>query len=161
MSSLPTEHIEDVQSLTPDYPCDLFEITLLDNQGTIRIWNGVTSLWRGNQYEFLPCRIGKESETTDDTQNRPEFIFYNPDDQYTPYITEGYLEGATFTRKRVLAAHFKSDLNIFQRRVWKLVRVASMAPGVITAELRDLSAGPNQVVPARVFIPPDFPAVSL
>lgn len=161
MSSLPTEHVEDVQSLNPDYVCDLFEIKLLDNQGTIRLWNGPKVTWQGFDYEFIPAKIGKENENTDDVQNRPDFTFYNPDDMFTAYILQGYLEGATFTRKRVLAAHLRSDLNISKKRVWKLVHVMSIAPGVVTTELRDLSAGPNQVVPARVFMPPEFPAVSL
>jgi phage-related protein len=161
MSSVPVEHIDDLQSLTPDYECDLFEIVLLDEAGTILIWNGLTSTWQGQTYEFIPCKIDQENLSTDGSRNRPNFSFYNPDGVFTPYILSGVLEGAIVTRRRVLAGHLRDDLNISQDRVWQLVRVVSISPGAVIVEFRDLSAGPHHVVPFRQFLPPEFPTVSI
>lgn len=161
MSSLPEEHVTDAHLLNPEFICDLFEVTLVDGQGTLRFWNGPTRTWQGNTYEFLACQLSGEGSSTDGQKPRPELSLHNPDNQFTPFVLAGYVEGATFVRKRVLANNLENDLNIFDRRVWMVNRVARMMDQMMTLELRSPTDGPNYKLPARTFTPPDFPAVSI
>jgi phage-related protein len=161
VASIKEEHIADATQLTAETVVDLFEIHLLEGQGVIYCWNGFNRTWQGNLYEGIGCQLSKENMTTDDQQNRPEWAVHNPDGVFTPFVLDGYLEGATFIRKRVLGPNFMQDLNIFDQRVWEIIRVANIADQMIQIELRDPSDGPNYLLPARMFIPPDFPAVNL
>lgn len=161
MSSLPQEHVVDAHLLNPDFQCDLFEVILTDNQGTLRFWNGPTRSWQGNQYNSLACQLTKEGMLTDGQKPRPELSLHNPDNQFTPFVQQGYLEGSTVIRYRVLADNLANDRNIFERRVWTLVRVTKMSEEILTVEMRAPSDGPNYKLPARTFTPPDFPAVSI
>lgn len=161
MSTLPVEHVVDGQLLHADGLADLFELRLTQNQGIIRVWNGNQITWGGFLWESIGCILKGDERTADEQQSRPSFTIINPDNVFSPYVLGGYLENSLFIRKRVLKAHLDSDVNIFQQRIWVVSRVANLQDQRITLELREPYEGPNSLIPARVFIPPEFPAVNI
>lgn len=64
-------------------------------------------------------------------------------------------------RYRVLRKHIDMDVNIFQREMWMVSRVVGLKKEGIQLELRTTIDGPFFVIPARMFMPPEFPTVSM
>lgn len=161
MTQIPIEHARDAQKLTADGIAELFEIQLTQGQGTVRIWNGEQLTWQGNLYESLGCAVTGDERSADEKQGRPTFTVFNPNNVLSPFVVGGFIENAVVIRKRVLRTHIDLDVNIFQRRVWVISRISNIRDQVIQLELREPYEGPNSLIPARVYIPPEFPAVNL
>lgn len=157
----PAQHVSDAQKLRPDGYADLWEITLLENEGVLRFWNNPTTTWQEETYQGLACSFSGEGQSSDDESKRPTLQVHNPGDIFVPYVLNGTLEGAIATRKRVLGSHLRDDLNIFKRRIWRVAAIPMIGDQVISIELRDPEDGANFLIPGRIFMPPEFPAVDL
>lgn len=157
---IPTSHVEDASKLEADGIVEFFQIHLSDNSSVIYVKMDSTVEWNGNEYQGTAIKLSGVGQFSDDETARPTLMLFNPAKVYSHLVDQGYLEGGTLTRYRVLAKHVEMNVPIFQRQKWKISRVASLRGDTITCELRDMMDGQNFVVPGRMYIPPDFPAVS-
>ncbi|WP_353645772.1 hypothetical protein [Mesorhizobium sp. WSM2239] len=152
----------DAQKLTADAHIDLFEIQLRTEPVTLRFTDSITRTWQGNLYEMFGIAISGEKRSAEDEESRPTLQVINPEGLFNSLVRQRLLDRATIIRRRVLLAHIEADVPIFQQRMWYVSRIADVTAGQsITMELRSMSEGPNVRLPARQFIPPDFPMVRL
>lgn len=158
---VPKEHFEDALLLDADAYIDLFHIVLSDTLTQIHVKMNDSVSWQGNDYEGTGCKIENVASYADDQTARPQFTLFNPEGIYSYLVDQGLLEGGKIIRYRVLKDHIDNDLPIYRRQQWRISRVASLRKGLIVLELRDMLDGQVFMTPARMFIPPDFPTVSL
>lgn len=160
-NEIPASHMADAQHLEGDAYVELFQILLSDKATKIfqKVDKGVT--WQGDTYEGVPIQITGVEQTADDETARPQLMLFNPNKVYSSLVNQGLLEGAMVSRYRVLKQHVEADLPIYRRQSWKIARVASVKGEVIACEMRDMLDGQVFQTPPRMYIPPEFPAVSL
>lgn len=158
---IPQSHIEDSHKLDADAYIELFQIILSDKQSKLYLKLNKTGTWGGNTYEGTGIKMDGVAKYADDQVARPKVTIYNPEGVYSYLVDQGLLDGAIIVRYRVLKEDYEADRPIYRRQQWKVSRVASVKTGYIALELRDMMDGQNFLTPARMFIPPDFPTVSL
>lgn len=158
--SIPQSHLSDAQKLEAEGKVDLFEIYFVPN-GQLYLKNNGTVTWQNRVYEHLPVGLSGVGDNSDEEESKPQMIVANPDGLFSPFVVTGALDRATVVRKRLLRSHLEANQNIFSQRSWYVNRIAELTHTRITLELTNLSEGPNFMVPARMFIPPLFPVVSL
>lgn len=162
MTNTPYSHIEESQKLTADAPIDLYQITLKNKPVTFRFKNNNTVTWRGNEYEGIACQLTGDTRLADGEESRASFRIMNPFGVFNMPALAGDIDLAVVTRKRVLLQHIESNANIFEQRMWYVGRVAELISGQsITLELRNMTEGPGFQIPVRMYIPPEFPMVTL
>ena len=158
--SIPVEHKQDGHELVGDGVVELFKIRL--TSGTlIHIKNDDTLTWQGDTYEGIALQLTGVAHNSDEERSRPNLTVANPEGMFSTMIRDGNLDGAIVTRFRVLREHVLNDNNISQQQSWALTRVVSLNREKISVELRDQMDGQFFLTPARMFIPPEFPQVSL
>lgn len=156
----PLPHIEDSKKLEAQGYYELFDI-ILANGSKLYFKNNKTVSWQGNSYEGTGIKIEGIGSYADDQRSRPKLTLWNPAGVFSSLVDQGHLENATVIRYRVLKEHVDSDLPIYRRQQWKVKRIASVKIPWIGLELRDLVDGQTFLTPGRMFIPPEFSAVSL
>ena len=159
--AVPIEHIQDSKKLTADAYVDLFEIALNDNSTIIYMKSNEDKTWQGNTYEGTGIKISGIASHSDDQTARPNLFIANPDGVYSYLIDQGLLDNATITRIRLLKTHLDSDSPISTRKKWRVSRITSLRSQSLTLQLRDMLDGQFFLTPGRMFIPPEFPQVSL
>lgn len=167
--TIPASHIVEAQKLTADGYVDLFEIVYDAWRNDIDYSNNARSyikdnnpvLWQNHTYEGIACKIAGVGNSADEQVSRPTFTIMNPDGVFSSLVLQGRLEAALVIRKRVLKQHIDTNVADCITQTWRVSRVASCTNENITLELRDQLDGQTFVVPARMFIPPEFPFVSL
>lgn len=158
----PIEHLTDSQKLTADGVVFLYEIQLRTEPVTLRLSSTVECTWQGQTWEMAGIQISGEKRSADGEEARPKLQIYNPEGVFSTLIRQKLLDRATVIRYRILKTHLDGNVAIYQRRMWYVSRIADVTSGqTITAELRSMTEGPNNMIPARMFIPPDFPMVRL
>ncbi len=160
-ASYPTEHVADSKELDADAYVDLFQIILANNVGVLYLKQNLTTTWQGNSYEGTGIKLEGVASYADDEVARPKLSLFNPDGVFSYLVDQGALENAKVIRYRVMKEHIDSDLPVYRRQQWFVKRVASLRRGLIGLELRDMIDGQMFMVPGRMFIPPEFPVVSL
>lgn len=159
----------DVQQLEADAYVWLFEIQLYPT-GSLFLARDYTVFWQGNNYEFWGLQLTGESRNSDDQAARPQLSLanftYDVDGEpikgvFSALNAQNKIEGATVIRRKVLKNHVTSNTNIKIENRWKVSRIIALTPDVVSLELRNTLDGPRFQLPARKFIPPDFPQVSL
>ena len=162
MPTVPTQHVEDAQKLTgADGLVELLKIELSKSGGTFRIKDNGEGTWLGDTYEYYPFSIGGVEYNSSDEESRPTLRLANPEHLFTRSIDEGYLEKATITRYRLLKDNFDNNRDIKEQRRWYIRRITEVSTTYILVELSNLADGPNYIIPARMYIPPEYLAVSL
>lgn len=162
MTSVPLTHIQESQKLTADAQIDLYQITLKDSPTIFRFKNNDTVTWRGNLYEGMACRLQGDTRLADGEESRASLQVMNPFGIFNMPALVGDLDLATVVRKRVLRQHLDGNVNIFEQRMWYVGRISELISGQsITLELRNVTEGPAYQIPVRMYIPPQFPLVSL
>lgn len=158
----PIEHLTESQKLTADAYVNLYEIQLKTEPVILRLSDSVTRTWQGQNWEMFGVAISGEKRSADGEETRPQLQFINPEGVFSTLVRQRLLDRATIIRYRVLRSHYENDVQIYQRRMWYISRIANVTAGQsITAELRVMTEGPNSRIPARQFIPPEFPMVRL
>lgn len=159
----PYEHIVESQKLTDaDAPVDLYQIVLKNLPVTFRFKNNNTVIWRGNEYEGMACSLVGDVRNADGEESRATLRVMNPYGIFNKPAMNGDLDLAVVTRKRVLLNHLEGNVNIFEQRMWYVGRVAELISGQsVSLELRNMTEGPGYQIPVRMFIPPEFPLVTL
>lgn len=160
MADYPTEHLEDAQKLEADGYVHLYEIELKTGSKLfLKMDNDVT--WQGNTYEGTFITLTGIGKSADEETARPRLTIANPDGIFSPLIRDGELNRAKITRIRVLKAHLDADMNISRRETWRISRPISVNRVRVQFEVRSQLDGQFFLVPGRMFIPPEFPQVSL
>jgi lambda family phage minor tail protein L len=153
-------HAEDRVKLEADGIVDLFKIELRDG-GTLRLKNNDTVTWQGASWEGIAIQLSGVHSSTDGELSRPTLTLANPQGVLSQYIINGHLEKSIVKRQRVLKQNLDLNLNIYEQQSWFISRVASINKLTVSFELRNPIDGPNFLSPYRMFLPPDFPAVSI
>lgn len=157
--SIPTSHLQESLKLEADAPIDLWEIVLRTSPTHLYYRYGSTVTWQGNTYEYMPIQLAQEADYATDEVGRPTLTVVNPDKIFGPFADAGLLDLATVYRRRVLQEHLLADANIYQQRVWVIGQVKSVTKQVLQVELRGAGDIPTFELPARRFMPPEFPFV--
>lgn len=157
----PESHVEDSQKLEADAIVDLFEITLNDTVTKIYMKMNSTVDYQGKTYQGTLIKIDGVASYADDQVSRPKLSVWNPEGVFSSFIDQGLLDNGRVKRIRVLKEHLDNNVNISRTQQWRITRVASNVKPIIVLELRDMLDGQMFLTPARMFIPPTFPVVSL
>ena len=163
-NTVPLEHLQEATKLTADAVVDLFELTLSGTVSTVitRFKDGKTATWQGNLYENLACNITGVSRHSTEEKTRPTLTILNPLGIFTATAFSGYLDGAKLIRRRVLRTHLENNINISEAQYWIVSRPSNIVSGQsCSLELRSAADGPDSFLPARRYMPPDFPFVKL
>jgi lambda family phage minor tail protein L len=160
ISTAPPTHLVDAQKLEADGYVDLWEIMLIGGS-VIRLKANDPVTYRSNVYEAFAIQISGESQNSDTEVSRPKLNIINPDGAFSPAIHRGDLNRATVVRKRVLRTDLLANTNVFQQNSWTISRVVSLNKHAASFEMRGVGDMQRFVVPIRMFVPPDFPLVSL
>lgn len=157
----PTTHIQDAHKLEADALVELFHVILTDGSHIyLKANNTVT--WQGKTWEGCGIKMGGVSNSSDHQEStRPNLVIANPMGVFSSFVAARKLDRATIMRIRVLKTHLDSNTNIYNQQSWKVMKVAALDENIITVELRNQLDGPHFLTPARMFISPDFPMVTL
>lgn len=167
--ALPVEQREDAFKLQADAYVHLYELQLYPT-GSMFLNPHYTVTWQGNTYNYWGMKISGMAQNSDDTTARPQLTIanftYGVDGEpikgvFSALNAQAKIEGATVIRRSLLKPHVDSNLPKASERRWKVSRIASMDDDVVTLELRNTLDGPRFTMPARKFMPPEFPQVSL
>lgn len=169
--ALPIEHAIDAQKMESDGIVDLFEIHMISG-ARFYFKNNDRVDWQGKTYEGWAGQLAGVETNADEQEGRPTLIIanagndpqdgtFNINSLFSPFIESGALDGATVYRRRLLRTHLDADLNICQTRRWIAIRIANMDEQTLTLELRSPTEGTMFQVPARMYMPPEFPTVSI
>ena len=158
----PVSHLQEAQKLEADALVDLFEIYIKGTSTVIRLKNENTVNWLGNDYEGVAIKLSGDARTADAEETKATIRIMNPEGIFNSFAFDGTLDMATVIRKRVLRDHLENNVSIFQQRMWYISRITELITNQsLTAELRNMSEGAIFMIPVRVYMPPEFPTVSL
>lgn len=156
----PASHREDAQKLTGDGLVDLFEITTTLN-AVIRLKANDTVSWHGVEWEGIGVKLSETGRSSDDETKRPKLEIANYDGLFSAAVASGHLDNALVKRYRVLREDLLSNNLVYQLASWRVRRVTLVNKERVQLELRDQLDGQFFQLPGRMFIPPEFPQVSL
>lgn len=163
------EQRADALKLEADAYVDLYEIRLYP-EGVMYLCATQSVHWQGNFYEYWGVQLTGVGNNSDEETSRPKFsvanFAYNVEGEpirgvFSALNAQAKIEGGTVIRRRVLKTHLDNDEDIKTEMRWRVARIASLRADVITLELRNFLDGPRFTIPARKFMPPEFPQVSL
>lgn len=159
---IPGSISDSVYELEPGALVELFMLELQDVGDTIIYLQAHKEVtWQGNVYVSLPCNITGVSQSVDGEKSRPKFTVANPQSLFSSQVQNGALDNALLTQYKIMKADLDLDLDVKMSSIWRVTRIPSMNFKALTMELRTALDGPSFKVPARTFIPPFFPHVSL
>lgn len=158
---IPAQHVaENLKLEAADAYVDLMELYLVPS-GQVYFKNSDTVTWQTKTYEGLAFKMSGVSKAADEQESRPTLTIVNPEALFSIAVEAGQLERATVIQRRIRRSDLDANNNVAQVRTWFVTRVAQLSDEMIAVELRDLTDGPNFLVPARMFLPPEWPVVSL
>lgn len=156
---IPDTHKIENLKLEADAYVDLFQIDLY-NKTTLRLKAGDDIEWAGYLWEGYPIELSGH-ELDSEKLSRPTLRVVNPEGIFSSLFISGDIEKATLYRYRVLRQDLDNNREIYQRLKWIIWNVKSITKNYVKLELRNPMDGNNFNVPARLFIQPDFPSVTL
>nr|DAT12551.1 MAG TPA: minor tail protein L [Caudoviricetes sp.] len=156
---IPDTHKIENLKLEADAYVDLFQIDLY-NKTTLRLKAGDDIEWAGYLWEGYPIELSGH-ELDSEKLSRPTLRVVNPEGIFSSLFISGDIEKATLYRYRVLRQDLDNNREIYQRLKWIIWNVKSITKNYVELELRNPMDGNNFNVPARLFIQPDFPSVTL
>lgn len=167
--TVPVSHVEEGLKLTADGEVVLYEINLLNvpegGTAVVRFRDGPmgsTTQWDGKTWEHLAVQFSGWQRSSENEKNRPTLRLMNPLGLFNEAAFNGMFDGALLQRYTVLRDHLERGIVISNNEMWFIGRVKDLISGQsISFELRALSDGPDQLVPARMFLPSEgFPFVT-
>ena len=164
----PSNHVDEALKLTADGLVHLYELALRNvpegGQPVVRFRDGpmgTSTTWGGNTYEHLACKMSGSTRSSEGERSRPTLQVMNPVGVFNDAAFKGRFDGAFLTKYIVLRRHIEQSIRVADTEMWFVGRVKDLVAGQsISFELRSLSDGPEQLVPARMYIPPNFPLVT-
>lgn len=173
---IPETQLEDAQKLIADGIVQLYEIKLADGS-RIYLKQDDSVTWNNHTWTGIPILFEGYSTAQGDSYSRPTLSIANPDTispldgtakstlsslvlprKDYPY---GLLNRAQVTRYIVLYEDLKANKPIYQKKSWIIWFIKMINKNLIQVELRNPMDGVNFDVPARMYIPPEFPFVTL
>lgn len=151
---------DDRVKLSADGVVTLFRIDLRDSS-TLFLKPDNDLTWQGHDWEGTAIMLQGVAQSASDELSRPTLSVANPDGIFSQYVVQGVLEKSIVTRYRVLMNNILTDSNIYEQMTWYISRVISVSIANVAVELRNPIDGPTFQTPYRMYLPPDFPAVSL
>lgn len=158
MCSIPEVQLEDAQKLLADGIVQLYEIKLAD--GTylhLKADNSVS--WNGYEWTGIPILFEGYSSAQGDSYSRPTLSIANPDGAFSTFVRDGFLDRAVVNRYVVLYDDIINNNPVYQKKTWIIWFIKTLNKNMIQVELRNPMDGVNFDVPARMYIPPEFPFV--
>lgn len=159
--NIPLSHMQDSKKLEADAYIDLFQIVLKQDNGILYLKMNKTMEWQGNSYQGTLIKLTGVGSYADDQVSRPSLAIWNPEGVFSALVDKGILNNARVYRIRVLKDDLINNRPVYRRSQWKVSRVSALVAPFINLELRDMLDGQNFLTPARMFMPPEFPTVSL
>lgn len=156
---IPDEHKEENLKLSADPYVDLFHIHLKTG-GNFYIKEGDPLDWNGNRWESLPIALTGYEINSDGKVARPKLQVVNPEGVFSRIILDGDIEKAKLYRYRVLRRDIDQDRPVYQMLMWIIWMCTSVTKNYVEFELRNPMDGNNFYVPARQYLPPEFPTVT-
>lgn len=157
--SIPDSHKVENLKLEASPYVDLFEITLY-NKTTLRLKAGEDIEWGGFLWEGYPINLSGY-EIDSEKLSRPTLQVVNPEGIFSSLFINGDLEKSVIYRYRVLREDLDANRQIYQKLKWIIWQVKSITKDYVVMELRNPMDGNNFNVPARMFVQPEFPSVTL
>lgn len=158
--ALPESHRQNNEKLVADGYVELFEIVLRNGE-TIRLKENNTVQWLGKTWTGVPLSFEGYSSAAGDKLSRPVMTLVNPDGVFSTFVRDGHILKAAITRYSVLYDDVLNNRNVFHKKVWIAWNIPQLTRDMIQLELRNPMDGVNFDVPARMYIPPEFPSVTL
>lgn len=156
----PPAQVEDSHKLTADGYVDLFEITLLTGS-VLYLKSNDTVIYRSRTYQGTAIKISGVEKYADEKDSRPQMVMVNPDGIYGEFIKAGLLDYALVKRIRVLREDLLANRDVKTEQRWRIWRISALTNEAVTCELRSVVDRFNALIPGRMFIPPEFPLVTL
>lgn len=157
---IPQSHRENNEKLVSDGYVHLFEIKLRNGEYLYFKENNTVE-WQGKTWTGLPLAFEGYSSASGESLSRPTLSIANLEGSFSPFIRDGILLRSTITRYSVLYQDILNDRNIYQKKVWVAWNVPQLTRDMLQLELRNPMDGVNFDVPARMYLPPEFPSVTL
>lgn len=159
---IPQSISDTVYDLTPTALVELFRLDLLDDGSTVIFFTAQEDkTWQGDLYDTIPCILSSVSQNADGEISRPRLTIANPQGVFSTHVQSGALDGAILTQIKILKTDLDLDLDVKMISQWRVSRIPSLNMRAMVLELRTILDGHLYKVPSRVFIPPEFPHVSL
>lgn len=167
--AIPASHVDEGLKLTADGEVVFFEIALKNipdgGVAVIRFRDGPmgsTTQWNGKTWDHLACQLTGQQRSSEDEKSRPRLRLINPVGVFNQPAFSGQFDGSVIQKFTVLRRHVESNLTIANNEIFFIGRVVELIAGQsISFELRALSDVPDQKVPARVYMYPEYPTVTL
>lgn len=160
-TDIPTRHRDMAHSLESEGIVQLIEIRIPGTPEVyIRINNKRQITWQSKTWEQWAFSLTDIGIIADGEMKRPKFTVANPDGLFSSYIGRGMMDAATITLYEVLTRDITTNTNSFIKYVWRVGRVVNLNKVTATFELRSALDGHNFTLPARKYIPPEYPHVS-
>lgn len=157
---LPASIENTAHDLSPEALVHLFKIELQSGTTFLLSQHG-EQVWRGETYEDVPCNLVGIGQHSDAEVNRPRFSFANPEGLFTAALYNGDMDNAWVTRIRILKSDLDADNDFSVQETFQMRRIVNISKSLAVVELRDVLDGQNFDLPARRYMPPEFPHVKL
>ena len=159
---IPTSISDTIYDLSPEGLVELFKFELLDEGSTVIYFTAQEEVtWQNNLYDSLPCTLSSISLSADGEVSRPKMTIANPQGIFSSHVQSGNLDGATLVQIKILKTDLDANLDVKMTSQWRVSKILSLNMRAMILELRTVLDGHLFKVPSRVFIPPEFPHVSL
>lgn len=165
MTTIPDSHKEDSLKLNPQEFIELFDITL--TSGTrIRAHSGREYQWSPLDtsepwtFESAYIKVDGVKRNSGEQRIRPTLTIGNPMDVFHVPVAEGHLDNAIVVRYKVKPDNLLADPPVYEKATWYIAQVTGLGE-LITAQLRSLSDRQEGQIPARQFLKPEFPSVTI
>lgn len=168
--TVPSSHVDEGLKLTADGEVILYEINLMNvpdgASAVLRFRDGPmgsSTQWNGKTWDHLAVQFSGYARSSEEEKSRPTLRLMNPVGIFNEAAFQGRFDGALLQRYTVLRSHLERGVVISNNEMYFIGRVKDLISGQsISFELRSLSDGPDQLIPARMFLPSEgFPFVTL
>ena len=159
-TTLPESHLSANEKLEGEAYFDLFEVHF-NPSGVFYFHRNSEVTWQGNTYQGWAVTLNEVARYASEERARPTLAVMNIDGALSPFVADGSFNRAVLKRKRVLKQHILSDEDVKQETIWMMWMPKTLNKNVMEFELRTFSDGQNFTLPARKFMPPEWPYISL
>lgn len=161
-TDLPLSHQRQSHTLAAREYLELLKIELLnpdDSLTILRYTSGQSVQFQGFTWSYFPYNLVGVALDSSGENSRPKLSFANPEGQFSSLIKAGVFDLARVVRYRVHPDDLA--LGVADTSEWHISKTISANSAMVVFELRRHSDTPHFTLPARKFLPPEFPGVVL
>lgn len=156
----PIEHLSEARKLNPNPYVELFKIRI-NNDTYIWATAHPTIKWRNETWENYPLSFSGYTVQSTGEQSRPKLQIANPNAMFSSFVANNTFNKATVERYMVFRDDLVNNVHVYIRNKWQVSRVSLLTKDSITLELRSILDGVRYTLPARQYLPPDFPSTTM